>query len=295
MLELQVRRLAQSIHDGRHAFSHREGFRFDLVAAEQFGPAEHVAQRRQHVVQIDLGRNLHHLAIAHVRRGHGEIPAFARQVIEVFGRLLEALVFLQAPHQFGTRVVFILIIAGRPRQQHARLDLGQDGGHHQVFGGQFELQFLQQRDVAHVLARDFRDGNIQDVQVLPPDQVQQQVQRALESLQEHFQRIRRNIQVLGDLRDGLALHDGKGHFPLLNGLAGVLGGLVFDGFHAWLEVYHALSLAQHARLVLREVEQGGGFQRAVAGVDEKIDLPVNRVEQVFGIQDFLAHSWQDQR
>jgi hypothetical protein len=69
-------------------------------------------------------------------------------------------------------------------------------------------------DVVHVLAGDFRDGNVEDVEVLPADQVQQQVQRTLESLEDHLQRIRRDVQVLGDLQHRLPVHDGQGHFLL---------------------------------------------------------------------------------
>ena len=66
---------------------------------------------------------------------------------------------------------------GRPRQQHARLDLGQRRGHHQILAGELELQFLHQLDVLHVLAGDLGDRDVENVDVLPADQVQQQIER----------------------------------------------------------------------------------------------------------------------
>ncbi len=119
----------------------------------------------------------------------------------------------------------IAFLARRARQQHARLDLGQDRGHHQVFGGQLEAQLLHRLDVVDVLAGDLGDRDVEDVQVLPADQVQQQVERAFEGLEDDFQRIRRDVQVLRDLQHRLAVHHRQRHFLLLGavGLRGVSG------------------------------------------------------------------------
>ena len=137
------------------------------------------------------------------------------QLLDVQRRALEALVLLQAAHEFGARVRFFLACRGRPRQQHARLDLGQRRGHHQVFAGELELHAAHHVDVRHVLARDLGDRDVEDVEVLAADQVQQQVERAFERLEEHLQRIRRDVQVVRHLRDRLALDDGKRHLGLL--------------------------------------------------------------------------------
>ena len=101
------------------------------------------------------------------------------------------------------------------RQQHARLDLGQRRGHHQVLAGELELHFLHQLDVLHVLARDLGDRDVEDVEVLPADQVQQQVERTFERLEEHLERLRRDVEILRHLGDGLAIDDGERHFHLL--------------------------------------------------------------------------------
>ena len=101
-----------------------------------------------------------------------------------------------------------------PRQQHARFDLGQGGRHQQIFPRQFQLQVLHQLDVLRVLQCDFGDRDIEDVDVLSPDQIQQQIERAFKGLQENLQRLRRDIQVARQLRDGLAVDHRKGHLDL---------------------------------------------------------------------------------
>jgi hypothetical protein len=115
----------------------------------------------------------------------------------------------------GARVALDAFSSSGARQQHARLDLGQDRGHHQVLGGQLEAQVLQHVDVVDVLAGDLRDRDVEDVQVLPADQVQQQVERALEGLEDDLERIRRDVQVLRHLQHRLALEHGQRHLLLL--------------------------------------------------------------------------------
>ncbi|KAG1449337.1 hypothetical protein G6F57_016655 [Rhizopus arrhizus] len=122
-----------------------------------------------------------------------------------------------AAHQFGARVGFVAFLAYRARQQHARLHLGQDRGHHKVFGSKLEAQLAHHGDVFHVLPGDLGHGDVQHVQVLPADQVQQQVQRAFEGIQDDFQRVRRNVQVLRNLQDRLPMHHSQRHFLLLGG------------------------------------------------------------------------------
>ena len=75
-------------------------------------------------------------------------------------------------------------------------------------------QLLHELDVLHVLARDLRDRDVEDVEVLAPDQVQQQVERPLERLEEYLERLRRDVEVARQLRDRLAFHDRERHFPL---------------------------------------------------------------------------------
>jgi len=66
-----------------------------------------------------------------------------------------------------------------------------------------------------VLAGDLGDVDEQDIEVAAPDQIEQQIQRALETLQHHLQRIGRNIEVGGQLHDALAEDDSQRQFLLL--------------------------------------------------------------------------------
>src|SRR5204862_258782 len=76
-----------------------------------------------------------------------------------------ALVFLTPPPQLRARVLLGPLLARRPRQEHPRLDLRQRGGHHQVLPRELQLQLLHQLDVLHVLARDLRERDVEDVEV----------------------------------------------------------------------------------------------------------------------------------
>ena len=70
---------------------------------------------------------------------------------------------------------------------------GQDSGHHQVFRGELELQVAQHVDVLDVLPGDLGDGYVKDVQVLAADQVEQQIERAFEGLEDYLQRVSYNF------------------------------------------------------------------------------------------------------
>jgi hypothetical protein len=123
-------------------------------------------------------------------------------------RFLDPLVLQQPPHQLGARVFLERLGSRWPRQQQARLDLDQHRGHHQVLGGELQVGSAHRLDVLEVLARQRRHGDVEDVEIFPADQVQQQVERPLERLEDHFQRIRRDVKVLRDLDERLAVEPG---------------------------------------------------------------------------------------
>jgi hypothetical protein len=80
------------------------------------------------------------------------------------------------------------------------------------------------------MTRDIGDGYVQDVEILAPNQVQEQVQRPLEGLEKHLERVGRNVQVLRNLRIGLPLDDRKGHLGLLHEVVRIVGGMAGIGF-----------------------------------------------------------------
>jgi hypothetical protein len=165
--------------------------------------------------------------------GGKEVAFQARQPVERHRHFLEALVFLQAPDQLRARVVLVLDFR-LARQQHPRLDLGEHRRHHQVFGSQFETQCPHHGDVVDVLAGDLGDVDQQDVEVAAADQVEQQVERTLESLQHHLEGVRRDVQIGRELGDALAEHDGEGQL-LLAGGGGIRLGLRFADAHGILQ------------------------------------------------------------
>ena len=137
-----------------------------------------------------------------------------------------------------------------PRQEHPGLDLGQHGGHQQVFAGELEVQLLHQLDVLHVLPRDVRDRDIEDVEILAPDHVEEQVERTLECLEEHLERLGRDVEVPRHLRDRLAIHDGERHLALLRrqlAAGGASLGLEFRRIRSTVLQAHGLADFGHCR------------------------------------------------
>ena len=128
-----------------------------------------------------------------------------RQLIERMRRLLHLLVLEEAPYQLGARILLGRLGRRRPRQQEPRLDLDQHRRHHQILGGELQVLRAHDLDVFEVLARERRHRDVQDVQVFLTDQVQKQIQRPLERLQDHFQRVGRDVEVDRQFDDRLAV------------------------------------------------------------------------------------------
>jgi hypothetical protein len=117
--------------------------------------------------------------------------------------LLVALELEQALHQLLARIDGLLLALrlGRlDRHQHLRLDVDERRRHHHELAGHVEVELLHQLQVLHVPARDRRDRDVMDVDLVAPDQVQQQVERPLEERQRDAGRVVR--------QDGL---DALGH------------------------------------------------------------------------------------
>ena len=217
-----------------HPLADRQCFAADVVVAEQLGAFEHIAQGQQHFAQVHRRRQADPGALAAVCVHHLGVALDPGQGVDVLRGLAEALVLLQPAHQFGARIFFFAGFGRRARQQQARFDLGQDRGHHQILGRQFELDVLHQADVVDVLAGDLGHRDVEDVEVLPADQVQQQVERTFERVENHLQRIGRDVQILRDLQHRLPTHQRQRHLLLLRRAGALCGvgvgaGRRFDG------------------------------------------------------------------
>ena len=136
-----------------HALAHRERFALHVMMREHLAARQHFLEGHQHLLQRHLGRDAHDLAVDQLRLRDPGVALEPRHAVDALGGPLEALVFLQAAHQLGARIGLLGGVRRmQPRQQHARLDLGESGRHQQVLAGELELQHLHQLDVAHVLA-----------------------------------------------------------------------------------------------------------------------------------------------
>src|SRR5579862_977373 len=157
-----------------------------------------------------------------------EIAAGHRDLAQRVGRLLDLLVFEEAADQLGARILGLgRVVARRPRQQHARLDLDQQRRHQQVVGRELELRGAHHLDVFHVLAREVRHRDVEDVERVPPDEVEEEIERALEGIEEDRERLGRNVEVRRKLREGLAPDLRDRHREVERGLleCGIVGGL----------------------------------------------------------------------
>ena len=83
------------------------------------------------------------------------------------------------PRVFPLLLVFQLRGLG---QQQTGFYLREPGRHQQVFRRQLQIEPLHQLHVLHVLSGDLQDRQVQDVELLTPDEVEQQIQRPLEGV-----------------------------------------------------------------------------------------------------------------
>ena len=93
---------------------------------------------------------------------------------------LANLLILEEPaHQLGARI-FPFVVAQMPRQQHLRLDAQQSRRHFEIVCRLIQPEVVDHRQE---LIRDLRDRQIGDVDLVFPNQMEQQVERAGEFLQ----------------------------------------------------------------------------------------------------------------
>jgi hypothetical protein len=73
---------------------------------------------------------------------------------------------------------------GGPRSEGAcGSDLHEGGGHHQELARVLDVQFLDRQHVPEELLGDGRDRDVEHIHLVPLDQVQEQVERAVERVE----------------------------------------------------------------------------------------------------------------
>ena len=123
-------------------------------------------------------------------------------------RLLVALELQQPLHERVARVFLVLVargLGGIDGDEHLGLDVDEGGRHHHELARHVQVQLLHQVQVLHVLARDGRDGDVVDVDLVLADEVQQQVERPLEHREQDARRVlgERRLHALRDASDRL--------------------------------------------------------------------------------------------
>ncbi len=125
------------------------------------------------------------LAFGHGRQAEapGGVDVASQQptLRKPLGHLLVALVLQQSGDQLGTRIeslpLFVLALLG---QQHAGLDERQGRCHDEVFAGNVEVELAHQFQILQVLPADLGNRDVGDLDLVLPNQMQQQVEGTLE-------------------------------------------------------------------------------------------------------------------
>ena len=103
--------------------------------------------------------------------------------LELRALVLELLVLEELLHEAVTRVDLLLEVDVLGGKQHLRLDHHQRRGEDQELADVVEVEVLDQLDVAEVLLEHARDRDVVDLDLLLPDEVEEQVHRSGEVLE----------------------------------------------------------------------------------------------------------------
>jgi hypothetical protein len=235
----------QRAQDGRHVLAHRQFLAADPVMLGQLGAAQYIEPGALQVPRIDIGQRLDQ-ALFDEQLGPDKVAAFLRHIAQCNGGRLDLFIVQQTTHQLGARVacIFDQVVLALG-QQHARLDFDQHCRHQQVFRRQLEIALADLFDIDEVLQGDLRHRDIEDIEVLPPDQVQQQIERPFKCVKKDLERIRRDIQVSRQARERFAVQACQGGVDRRR-MRCVVGGL--SGLSVYLVVPVSRPVGHHARV-----------------------------------------------
>ncbi len=165
----------------RHHVADRNFFVADLVNRTVLDLFEDLAERFHQIEKADrqtgiviLRNKLLHLRI------RPDVLLDHPLLLQHLGGVFEALMLQQPLDQFFARIFFLLaglLERGIGRQQHPRLDVDQRRRHEDELGADIEILLARLIQIRQILRGDGRDRNIPDIDLLPPDQIEQQVER----------------------------------------------------------------------------------------------------------------------
>ncbi len=110
----------------------------------------------------------------------------------------EMFVLEQSPHELGARIFQFTRFVQATWQQHLRFYAHERGCHFQKFTGQVQTEVLNLANRQQKLLGDLCNRNIENIDILLANQMQQQIERTLETIQLNKKR-------------GLVLEDGCGY------------------------------------------------------------------------------------
>src|SRR5260363_220671 len=79
-----------------------------------------------------------------------------------------------------------------------------------IFSREFKIARADALNILQILARELGHWNIEHIEVLPANQIQQQIERPLKGFKKNFKRIGRNIEIARQLKERLAVQTRTG-------------------------------------------------------------------------------------
>src|SRR5659263_578268 len=208
VLEPEGAFLLQAIEEGGDRVGDGDPLDGELLGGVGGHPRQRILEGRDEVRHRQLGdHELFSRDLLPQEIADEDVPPQHRPVAQARRRLLEPLVLDQAPgqllaHDLGVFLFLLVLVA---RQQRLRLDVDEGGGHHQELARYLEVQRLHHGEVGQLLLCFLRHGHVDDGESLNEEQVQQDVEGALE-----------DVEAQRDIPDGAS-----------GGVAGVLGEIRF--------------------------------------------------------------------
>ena len=103
--------------------------------------------------------------------------------------VLELLIFNELPDQFPAWIFLVIIRIRRldgAGQESPALQIHQIRRHHDELAREVDVQHFEGVDVGNILLGDALDIHVQHIQLLLPDQVEQEVERTFEDIEFNF-------------------------------------------------------------------------------------------------------------
>ena len=203
--EFTIASRQQHLQKAAHLRANRQLLaRYEMVTIDSRPLDQHCPGRSQ-VLRRHIRKSRWRNALEKDANGR-KIAFDQRQRIKLARCLLHSLVFQQTANELGAGIGrFVTWRRGRTRQQQARLYFDQHRSHQQIFGGELELRPAHHLHVAQILARQLGHRDVEHIDVLPPDQIQQQIKRTFECFQKDLERFRRNVEIVRKLVDRFAI------------------------------------------------------------------------------------------